>query len=76
MFNLAEDIFEKIDHGTNPVQAKRRERMARRLTQELLRVDAQVPRLKETGEWCRWPDGSPYRETGAQKRDKPDGIHY
>lgn len=76
LFNLREDIFEKIDHGDNPRQAKRREQMARRLTNELKRVDAQVPRFRATGEWCRWPDGSPYREPKTEKRDKSDGIHF
>ncbi len=70
LFNLREDIFEKIDHGENPVQAKRRERMARRLTHELKRVDAQVPRLRATGEWCRWPDGTSYRESGQAARGR------
>lgn len=68
LFNLDEDIFEKIDHGTNPVQAKRRERMAHRLTRELRRVGAQVPRIKSSGEWCCCPDGSAYREAEANKR--------
>lgn len=76
LFNLDEDIFEKIDHGQNPVQRKRRERMAKRLTRELKRTDAQVPRLKATGEWCRWPDGTPYRLPRSEKLGKGDGIHF
>lgn len=76
LFNLREDIFEKIDHGANPRQAKRRERMAKRLTRELQRMDAQVPWYKVRSRWCRWPDGSPFREPHADKKDKPDGIHF
>lgn len=76
LFNLREDIFEKIDHGSNPVQQKRRERMAKRLTRELRRVHAQVPRVKATGEWCAWPDGTPYREPHRERSGKGDGIHF
>lgn len=72
LFNLREDIFEKIDHGENPRQQKRREKMAKRLTRELRRMDAQVPQVKATGKWCRWPDGTPFRE----RTGKNDGIHY
>ena len=72
LFNLREDIFEKIDHGENPRQQKRREKMAKRLTRELRRMDAQVPQVKVTGKWCRWPDGTPFRE----RTGKNDGIHY
>lgn len=61
LFNLREDIFEKIDHAENPRQAKRRERMARRLTKELRRMEAQVPWNRLRNGWCAWPDGSPYR---------------
>lgn len=76
LFNLQEDIFEKIDHGTNPVQQKRREKLARRLTRELRRMDAQVPWNRELGRWNRWPDGSPYREPYADRVNKPDGVHF
>ena len=61
LFNLREDIFEKIDHAENPRQQKRRERMAKRLTAELRRMGAQVPWNVVRNEWCVWPDGSPYR---------------
>lgn len=76
LFNLREDIFEKIDHGANPRQEKRREWMAKRLTAELRRMDAQVPRLKATGKWCRWPDGSPYRTPRRERLGKGDGFHF
>lgn len=76
LFNLREDIFEKIDHGANPTLDKRRERMAKKLTDELKRMDAQVPRVKTTGRWCRWPDGSPYRVPRREKSGKGDGIHF
>lgn len=74
-FNLQEDIFEIVDHGSNPRVWKPRETMARRLTRELKRVDAQVPRVRATGRWCRWPDGSAYRER-TLKEGEGDGIHY
>lgn len=76
LFNLREDIFEKIDHGTNPVQEKRRERLAKRLTKELRRMDAQVPTVKATGGRCRWPDGSTYRMPRRERLGKADGIHF
>lgn len=76
LFNLLEDIFEKIDHGTNPAQEKRRERMAKRLTKELRRMDAQVPTVKATGGRCRWPDGSTYRMPRRERLGKSDGIHF
>ena len=76
LFNLQEDIFEIVDHGTNPRVWKRREIMARRLTRELKRVDAQVPRVRATGRWCRWPDGSAYREPTPEEGRSGDGIHY
>lgn len=76
LFNLQEDIFEIVDHGTNPRVWKRREIMARRLTRELKRVDAQVPRVRTTGRWCRWPDGSAYREPTPKEGRSGDGIHY
>lgn len=76
LFNLSEDIFEKIDHGQNPMKEKRRERLARRLTRELKRVDAQLPQVRATGKWSSYPDGSPYREPRKDKKDKPNGIYY
>lgn len=76
LFNLQEDIFEVVDHGTNPRVWKRRETLAHRLTRELKRVDAQVPRVRATGRWCRWPDGSAYREPTLKKGGHGHGRHF
>lgn len=61
MFNLHEDIFEIVDHGENPTMEHRRNKMLKRLTRQLKRMDAQVPTRKISGKYCKYPDGSPYR---------------
>lgn len=76
LFNLREDIFEIIDHGRNPVEQNRREKMARKLTKELRRMDAQLPVIKIGNQYCRYPDGSPYRLPGWERRGTGDGIHF
>ncbi len=60
LFNLAEDIHERIDHGMNPRQALRRKRMLRSLSRSLKQSDAQLPYLKRQDRWCDYPDGSRY----------------
>lgn len=61
LFNIADDIFEKVDHGTNPTRAKLRESLSKQLTRELKAVKAQLPMLKASGKWCNYPDGSEYK---------------
>ncbi len=56
LFNLGEDLSEIIDHGENPVQAKRREQMARTLTRTIQKARAPIPE----GACC--PDGSEPKE--------------
>lgn len=68
LFNLSDDIFEKIDFGESPSTAALRVKMAKQLTRELRHADAQVPRLRATGEWCPYPDGSEYKLPRCDKR--------
>lgn len=73
LFNLSEDIFEKIDHGKNPVHLKMQERLLRRLTRELRLSKAQLPIVKATGQTACYPDGTDYRSSSREGRG---GIYF
>lgn len=69
LFNIHDDIFEIIDHGASSSKAELRKRLAKQLTYELKRAKAQVSKLRATGNWCSYPDGSKYKVPREDRRE-------
>ena len=61
LYNIKVDISEIIDQAKNPLQKEVRENLAKELTSQLLRMDAQIPTLKN-GDNCTYPDGRKHKK--------------
>lgn len=57
MYNLNEDISEKLDLCNNPTYTKVKVELQKELTKRLKKYEAQIPKFKN-GQWCKYPDGT------------------
>lgn len=61
LFNLKDDIFEIANQANNSRVSHVRLKLAKALSNQLIKTDAQLPKLAG-GKWCTYPDGRTYND--------------
>ena len=62
LYDLSVDIFEVVDQSNNPSMSVTLHQLRRELTHRLKKNGSSLPYFKVRGEWCRYPDGRPFKK--------------